>query len=131
MRKTHLLSGLLFFGLFLASGRHMSQILPAFTGELDGLRMLYRASHVYLLFASLLNLLAGAYWQPVALRRRTQLAGSALLLLSQPVLGLAFLLEPAQNMVARPFTLTGAVLALAGVVLSMFAQLGQGGPRQA
>lgn len=130
MRKTHLISGLLFFALFLASGRHMGQVLPEFSGELDGLRMMYRASHVYLLYASLLNLLAGAYWRPVVLRRRTQLIASGLLLLSQPVLGAAFLLEPAHLMVARPFTLIGALLALAGVVLSLFAQLGKGGPRE-
>ena len=40
MRKAHLISGLLFFALFLASGRHMGQVLPAFSGELDGLRMM-------------------------------------------------------------------------------------------
>ena len=130
MRKTHLILGALFLVLFLISGQYMGQVLPAFTGELDGLRMMYRASHVYLLYASLLNLLAGAYWRPVALRRRTQLAGSLLLMLSPPVLALAFVIEPAQNMVLRPFTLTGAVFALAGVVLSLFAQLGKGGPRQ-
>ena len=73
MRKIHLISGLLFFALFLVSGRHMGQVLPAFSGELDGLRMMYRASHVYLLYASLLNLLAGAYWRPVALRHKTRL----------------------------------------------------------
>ena len=129
MRKAHLISGLLFFALFLASGRHMGQVLPAFTGELDGLRMMYRASHVYLLYASLLNLMAGAYWHPVSLRRRTQLLASCLLLLSQPVLGLGFLLEPALNLVSRPYSLAGAILALAGVTLSVIAQLGKGGPR--
>ena len=35
MRKTHLISGLLFFALFLVSGRHMGQVLPAFSGEQD------------------------------------------------------------------------------------------------
>ena len=129
MRKAHLISGLLFFALFLASGRHMGQVLPAFSGELDGLRMMYRASHVYLLYASLLNLLAGAYWHPVSLRRRTQLLASCLLLLSQPVLGLGFLLEPALNLAGRPYSLAGAILALAGVTLSVIAQLGKGGPR--
>ena len=129
MRKAHLISGLLFFALFLASGRHMGQVLPAFSGELDGLRMMYRASHVYLLYASLLNLMAGAYWHPVSLRRRTQLLASCLLLLSQPVLGLGFLLEPALNLVGRPYSLAGAILALAGVTLSVIAQLGKGGPR--
>ncbi len=130
MRQLHLLSGLLFFLLFLASGKHMGAVLPPFSGELDSLRMLYRASHVYLLFASLLNLLAGAYWRPVALRRRTQWLGSLALLLSQPVLGLGFLLEPAGQIVARPYSLLGCVLALSGVVLSLLAQLGKGGPRQ-
>ena len=60
MRKTHLILGAVFFALFLISGRYMGQVLPEFTGELDGTRMMYRASHVYLLYASLLNLLAGA-----------------------------------------------------------------------
>ena len=129
MRKAHLISGLLFFALFLASGRHMGQVLPAFSGELDGLRMMYRASHVYLLYASLLNVLAGAYWRPVILRHKTQLFASGLLLLSQPVLGLGFLLEPALNLLERPLSLAGALLALTGVALSVIAQLGKGGPR--
>jgi hypothetical protein len=130
MRKAHLILGAVFFVLFLISGRYMGQALPEFTGELDGLRMMYRASHVYLLYASLLNLLAGTYWRPVEQHHRTQIAASIFLLLSLPVLGLAFVLEPAQNMVARPFTLAGALLALAGVMLSLLAQLGKGGPRE-
>ena len=129
MRKAHLSSGLLFFALFLASGRHMGQVLPAFNGELDGLRMMYRASHVYLLYASLLNVLAGAYWHPVSVRRRAQVLASCLLLLRQPVLGLGFLLEPALNLLERPLSLAGALLALTGVALSVIAQLGKGGPR--
>ena len=91
--------------------------------------MMYRASHVYLLYASLLNVLAGAYWRPVILRHKTQLLASGLLLLSQPVLGLGFLLEPALNLLERPLSLAGALLALTGVALSVIAQLGKGGPR--
>jgi hypothetical protein len=65
----------------------------------------------------------------VILRQKTQLLASNLLLLSQPVLGLGFLLEPALNLVGRPFSLAGALLALTGVALSVIAQLGKGGPR--
>lgn len=129
MRAAHLFSGLLFLALFLATGQYLGMILPPFEGTLDGQRMMYRASHVYLLYASLLNLLAGAYWRPVTLRLRTQFLASVLLLLAQPVLALGFFLEPGAMLLSRPWTLSGAVLALAGVVLSVFAQLGKGGPR--
>ena len=67
MRRLHLIFASVFLLLFVASGLYMKNVLPPFNNELDGVRMIYRASHLYLLFATLLNLLAGAYWQALGM----------------------------------------------------------------
>lgn len=125
MRTLHLGFGLLFFLLFLASGWHMRQLLPPFTGELDFQRMIYRASHLYLLLTSLLNIAVGSYWQKRAtiIGRLLQNGGSMLLLASPLLLALAFLLEPTTPMHLRPFTLAGCWSALIGVMLGLLSSL--------
>ena len=125
MRRLHLLFASVFLLLFVASGLYMKNVLPPFNNELDGARMIYRASHLYLLFAALLNLLAGAHWQTLSNRlcSQMQVMGSTLLLSSLPVLGFAFLLEPSQHWVMRPLTMAGCWLALLGTLLSAGAGL--------
>jgi len=127
MRRLHLIFASVFLLLFVASGLYMKNVLPPFNNELDGVRMIYRASHLYLLFATLLNLLAGAYWQTLGnkLCSQIQVLGSTLLLCSLPVLGLAFLLEPSQHWVMRPLTMAGCWLALLGTLLHAGAGLMQ------
>lgn len=127
MRRLHLIFASVFLLLFVASGLYMKNVLPPFNNELDGARMIYRASHLYLLFAALLNLLAGAHWQTLGnkLCSQIQVLGSTLLLGSLPVLGLAFLLEPSQHWVMRPLTMAGCWLALLGTLLHAGAGLMQ------
>jgi hypothetical protein len=58
MRKLHLIVGLAGVAVFLATGLYMHARFPALYGGNEALRFMYRANHVYLLLASLINVLA-------------------------------------------------------------------------
>ena len=62
----------------------------------DGMRMLYRSRHIYLLLAGLLNLVIGIYfnqWRP-GWRRKLQIVGSLLVVLAPCLLLAGFFYEP-------------------------------------
>jgi hypothetical protein len=82
MRKIHLAVGILAIGAFLATGQFMRMHAPPMAALEDGLRMIYRSRHIYLLGSGLVNLMLGLYVRPRAAtwRRSTQAAGSILLL---------------------------------------------------
>ncbi len=117
MQKIHLVSGVVLLLIFLLSGQYLKATLPAFDGVIDGRRMMYRASHVYILMIALLHVAIGIYYQPFAqkLQRLLQHAGSFLLLLAAMLLLAAFAIEPAQQSVERSLTVSACVSALIGV----------------
>ena len=121
MRNFHLVTGVLFLIIFALTGQYMNSILPPFSGELDAQRMIYRASHIYILMASLINLLVGIYYQPFEhkLHKILQHLGSSFLLIAQPVLLAAFIFEPSMNLVDRPYTLVGCWLLLVGSITKL------------
>jgi hypothetical protein len=98
----------------------MATHFPAAYSGGEAIRYMYRANHVYLLLASLVNLAIGMYrgisrpgW-----RGNLALAGSALLLAAPFVLLYAFFVEPAHGVPERPATLIGAVMLLSGLYCS-------------
>ena len=126
-RRTHLILGLAGVVAFLATGAYMHFRYAHLAGMADGPRLLFRSSHIYLLFSSLLNLLLGIYWTPgtTALRRTLQGIGSSLLALGPLLSLLAFLQEPWLQDLERPFSslaiygsFAGALLHLAGTTKS-------------
>ena len=56
MRKFHLLFGAAVVVAFLLTGQYMDKYLNHLAGAPDGLRMLYRTRHIFILMAGLLNL---------------------------------------------------------------------------
>jgi hypothetical protein len=80
---------------------------------------MYRANHVYLLLASLVNVALGCYWSGARAGWRGKLAlgGSWLLLLAPAVLLYAFFAEPPRGSPERGFTFIGVLLTLVGVVV--------------
>jgi len=116
MKKIHLATGLFMVVAFVLSGQYMGRVLPPFDGSIDGSRMMYRASHIYLMMAAVVNVTAGMYYQPLRARGAAwlQRGGSALVIVSQFFLLLAFVQEPAQNMLARPWTFAGCLSLLFG-----------------
>jgi hypothetical protein len=119
MRRLHLVTGLLGVAAFLASGLYMHFGHDHLRGMDDARRLLFRSTHIYLLFASLLNLALGLYQlpQPAGWRRWLQAAGSALVLAAPPLLATGFLTEPWLTELARPYSLPAIKGSLAGMLL--------------
>jgi len=84
----------------------------------EAVRYMYRANHVYVLLASLINVAIGIYcrgsrpgWRGIVAR-----TGSALALAAPLVLLYAFFAEPPHGVPERPVTLIGIAMLLAGVL---------------
>lgn len=117
MNRLHLIVGVATVSVFLGTGVYMRMGFPDLYAGNEVIRFLFRANHVYVLFAGLLNVIAGLYviMAEVPWRRKLQQAGSWLLLASGPMLFVAFIVEPMQAGPMRPLTVSGAGVALVGV----------------
>jgi hypothetical protein len=119
MRRLHLVVGLVGLAAFLASGQYMDLGYDHLRG-LDGTtRMLFRSTHIYLLFAALLNLALGLYLvpEPAAWRRCLQRVGSALVVMAPLLLAAGFLTEPWLSGLDRPYSRPAIYGSLAGLIL--------------
>jgi hypothetical protein len=116
--RIHSLVGFIALAAFLASGLYMHFGYNHLRGLDDLTRLLFRSSHIYLLFAALLNLALGLNAQPPAggWRRRLRGAGSVLVLLAPVLLILAFLREPWLTGLDRPYAKPAIIGCLAGVL---------------
>jgi len=84
----------------------------------EATRLLYRSTHIYLLFAALLNLLLGVCPEPTlqGWRLGIRRAGSLLLMVVPIFCILAFLREPSLTALSRPYTMPAVVSSLVGVL---------------
>jgi hypothetical protein len=125
--RAHVLWGLAIVVLFLGTGVYMRGL--HLRGFPDRVHYLYRASHVYLLFSGLLNLLAGAHLRNAqrGWRALVQTAGSLLVLLVPAVLFWAFVVEPPLGIPSRSRTLAAAIFALSGTLLLLLSDLPERG----
>ena len=95
----------------------------AYHGD-NGTRMMYRASHLYLLLSGLLNTALGLYlagrmgWQGVL-----QGIGSVLILAGTLFLAIAFFHEPATGVIHRPVTFPAMLSLLSGMTAHTVASL--------
>lgn len=132
MRRIHLLFGIALVILFLLSGTYMHVRYDHLRGFDDATRLLFRSTHIYLLFHGLLHTALGLYLVPRgSLRaRRVQDAGSLVLLVA-PLLALAaFLEEPLRSGLARTWTRPAVYLVVAGMALHLVAALVPPGSRE-
>jgi len=119
VRSLHLVLGVGGVLAFLGTGAYMATHFPdAYAGG-EPIRYMYRANHVYLLLASLVNLAIGMYrgstrpgWRGVL-----GVTGSALVLAAPLILLYAFFAEPPRGVSERPATLIGAFVLLLGVLV--------------
>ena len=70
MRRFHQIFGWTIFLVFLLTGQYMSIYHNHLVGTPDGVRMLYRSRHIYILLAALLNIALGLYFSYAAERWR-------------------------------------------------------------
>jgi hypothetical protein len=120
--RIHVILGILAFLAFVHSGIFMRTSFPALYGSDMGMRYLYRASHIYILLAALLNVLGGTYLVLHGRRgvRIAQWLGSAMILAATMILVLSFHFEPKTGP-ERPFTSAGIFLLLGGTGLHAIA----------
>jgi hypothetical protein len=118
MRRLHLAVGLIAVAAFLASGLYM-RLGPSPAKTLDdATRLLFRSSHIYLLFAALLNVVLGLYGEPApgGWRMWMRRSGSLLVLAAPVLLGMAFLREPWLTGLDRPYARPGVIGSFVGVL---------------
>lgn len=119
LRRLHLAWGVGGVIAFVLTGQYMDRAYAHLEGQPDGVRMLFRSAHIYLLLAALLNLVLGLYARPAGARwaRGLQVLGSVAILAGPPLFLAAFAWEPWLAGLDRPWARPGIYLALAGGVL--------------
>ena len=128
MRRLHLVIGSTGVLAFLLTGQYMDRALGHLAGMADLPRMLYRSGHIYLLLASLLNLVLGLHLSDTGdgWRRRTEWIGSVLLTIAPVLLLIGFAREPQRTDFNRPFAGPAIYACFLGVGLHAVARLGAG-----
>jgi hypothetical protein len=120
VRRLHLAVGLVGVIGFLLTGQYMDRVHDHLRGMDDARRLLFRSTHLYLLFGSLLNLALGLHLSPAAGWRLWVRSAGSLLVLSTPVFAaIGFFTEPWLSDLDRPYTRPTAYGALAGLVLHL------------
>lgn len=132
MIRVHTLVALGFLGTFIVTGVYMKFLLPSAYAEDVTVRMLFRSSHIYLLFAALINgLLAIHLGPPPKGRARLRGTGSVLIAVTPALFTASFFLESPIGSINRPLIFVGVLLVALGAVLHLVAHRrprGMGGP---
>jgi hypothetical protein len=118
-RPFHVWLGLGGVLIFLYTGLYMRWHFPEAYSNQEAVRYLFRANHVYILLAALLNLAVGFYLSevgPGGTRKLTAVA-SLLVVAALPLLVYAFFVEPPKASPERPVTVFGIVCVAAGTGL--------------
>jgi hypothetical protein len=120
MRWLHLTVGILGVIGFLASGQYMDKVHDHLQGMEDARRLLFRSTHIYLLFGALVNLALGMYLTPVqGWRRWGRLVGSLLVLATPFLVAAGFFVEPWLTGLERPYSRPAIYGCLFGMVLHL------------
>ena len=118
LEKVHLIIGFLFLLVFLATGAYMFFSFPDLYQGREEIRMMYRGTHIYLLFAASANLLmAGGLKTYDNWLANAQVMSSVIVLLAPWWILAGFIIEPPSYLVERPFTFWGIVFLFVGVLL--------------
>lgn len=126
MKKFHLLFGVVTVIVFLLTGQYMDRYHNHLHGMPDGMRLLYRTRHIYILLAGLLNLGIGTYFRYRVSRahRVIQLLGSTLIVVATILFAVGFFYEPHLANLQTPLSHWGMYAIAAGTLLHALAGLG-------
>jgi hypothetical protein len=118
VRRAHLIIGWLGFVVFLGTGLFMRMRFPDVYADDEALRYIYRANHVYVLLASLVNIVLGMYYNVSDRPWRVWAGriGSVLVVASPIILVFAFFIEAPNVTPERVLTLIGVIALGAGVL---------------
>jgi hypothetical protein len=115
-RYCHLFIGGLGLALFLLQGQYMARVL-AVSDLPDAARMMYRSAHIYLLMASVANIVAGYFMAPTAVVRPLQRLIGIVLLLSPFLFIWSFFTEATAASLDRPVARMGLYLLFGSATL--------------
>ena len=122
LKSIHLIVGLLGLIVFVLTGQYMGIFLNGMQGMPDGPRMLYRSAHLYLMWASLLNLVVGFRFAVARPNMRiVQTIASVALLVTPALLLSSFLIESRAPDLNRSLASWANYLALGGTLLHVMA----------
>ena len=120
MRWLHLAVGVAGVVGFLGTGQYMDLVHDHLRGMDDTRRLLFRSTHLYLLFASLVNLALGLYLRPASGWRWWVRSVGSVFILASPFLAAAgFFTEPWLSGLERPYSRPAAYGCLAGMLLHL------------
>ena len=96
MKRLHLIMGLAMLVVFVLTGQYMDKFHEHLRNTPDTARLLFRSRHIYILLASLINIVLGVYLtqHPAGWRKGLQTLGSMLLRVAPAMLLYAFLPNP-------------------------------------
>jgi hypothetical protein len=115
-RNSHLLIGGLGLVLFMLQGQYMARILGV--ADLpDAARMMHRSAHIYLLLASVANVVAGYFMTPTTAVNHLQRVIGIVLLLSPVLFMWSFFTESTVSNLDRPLAKTGLYLLFGAAAL--------------
>ncbi len=116
LKLAHLIVGGLTVLIFLYTGVYMLWNFPEIYGDNQAMRMMFRASHIYILLAGLLNAALGSYFvfSSERWKQKLQIFGSVLILAATVMLISSFFYEPFLEGIKRPVTLPAVIMLLAG-----------------
>ena len=122
MKKLHLIFGALALVAFLLTGQYMSRYYNHMVGVSDGVRLLYRTRHIFILLAALLNLGIGIYFsrRQQRWRRVLQAVGSGLIVIGSLLFVAGFFYEPGLENLYTPLSHWGTYTVVAGTFLHLF-----------
>ena len=115
-RHCHLIVGGLGLLLFMLQGQYMARILGV--ADLpDAARMMYRSAHIYLLLASIANVIAGYFMTPTTVVHHLQRLICIVLLLAPALFLWSFLTESTIATLDRPIARAGLYLLFGAAAL--------------
>jgi FtsH-binding integral membrane protein len=118
LKKGLLIIGVTGLIVFVLTGQYMHWHFNHLQGMADGPRLMYRTAHIYILWATLLNLVLGLYVKPEEnnMRKRIQQAGSLAIMVSLGLVTISFFTDSQNVTLWRGWARMGIYLALAGSV---------------
>ena len=120
VRWLHLAVGIVGVIGFLGTGQYMDKALDHLRGMDDAHRLLFRSTHIYLLYGSLVNLALGLYLSATfGWRRWVRTIGSLLIVVTPWMAAAGFFTEPWLTGLDRNFSRAAAYCCLAGMVLHL------------
>src|SRR5437667_1291459 len=116
MKKLHLAVGILTLIAFILTGQYLRRVYPGMLGVDDGLRMLLRSRHLYIMLAGAVNAALGLYLSDQARgwRRFVQRLGSLLLLIAPVLLIAAFFRDAPRGSLEAPLARFGLYAVFGG-----------------